>query len=318
MLCSHPVKRTSNINGSNINRKTAQMLLPCNQCLNCRINKSRLWTNRIMLESLDYAQSSFVTLTYNEDFVPCTNQGLRTLFPRDVTLFFKKLRKNREEEYYRTYNKLAYCGLCQEWDDFKVIIPKIRYYYCGEYGYKDERPHYHIALFGMEQQEAYEECKKAWTFEGCPLGIVHVGELNTFSARYMAGYIAKKIGWDTQNDKMESLALRGRHKEYQRMSRGYALGSKAVERFARAAGDRKFNKVMRNGKEVYLGRTLKNLARKEQGIGNDYDDFANYTNELYDMVERGEDFREGVLTAMQGKRNRRQKLYQKFRKEGSL
>ena len=42
----------------------------CGQCLPCRVNKRRLWTNRIMLESMCHDDNAFVTLTYNDDNIP--------------------------------------------------------------------------------------------------------------------------------------------------------------------------------------------------------------------------------------------------------
>ena len=38
--------------------------------MNCRINKKRIWTSRILLESMFHLESVFVTLTYNDQSVP--------------------------------------------------------------------------------------------------------------------------------------------------------------------------------------------------------------------------------------------------------
>lgn len=287
MLCSNPIERSSNINGKDINRKTSKMLFPCGQCLNCRINKAHHWTDRILLESLQHANSSFVTLTYNNFFLPYPHIINGSLFPKDLTLFFKRLRSNTGR--------------------------KFRYYACGEYGGIDERPHYHIALFGYSQLEGKEKIQDAWSYKGYPIGIVDVGELNSFSARYIAGYVSKKLGWDKDDERMVSIELRGRKKQYHVMSRMPALGSESIKKFSKKTGGKKYIKVVQNGREIYLGKTLKSLMMKEQGIGEDYNDFSKYTNELYDLVERGTPFREGVLNAFQGKRNRKQKIYHFFK-----
>ena len=44
--------------------------IPCGKCSGCRLQRSREWANRCMLE-LEYHKSSyFVTLTYDEAHVP--------------------------------------------------------------------------------------------------------------------------------------------------------------------------------------------------------------------------------------------------------
>jgi len=57
----------------------------CGKCVNCLVNRKRLWTSRMMLEACSHADSSFVTLTYA--VTP------RDLNPEDMELFLKRLRK---------------------------------------------------------------------------------------------------------------------------------------------------------------------------------------------------------------------------------
>ncbi len=78
---------------------------------------------------------------------------------------------------------------------------KIRYFYCGEYGDENERPHYHICLFNHSFDDQYlwkddeglytytsPELEKHW-----PWGFSTVAELNLRTAAYTAGYAFKKI-----------------------------------------------------------------------------------------------------------------------------
>jgi hypothetical protein len=299
LLCSNPVEIKSPITGEKTIRKTSSILVPCNQCLNCRITKAYMWTCRILLESLSHALSSFVTLTYNEDFLP----PRASLKSDDLKNFFKRLRSNAEYQDFKTAERCGY-------PRFK----KYRYYACGEYGRKDERPHYHIALFGHGHQEGKGEIERAWSKDGNPMGIVHVGELNNFSARYIAGYVCKKLGYDVQNKRMESIELRGREKQFHRMSKNPPLGTEAIKKLGSKAGDKKFSKVVQNGKEITIDRTLRKKLMRIQGYGQDYELLSKYTNELFDLKEAGMTFREGVLTAMQGRRNRKQKLYHMYKK----
>lgn len=161
MLCEHPWMALPT--GTDSKRlmlsreaKEAMTPRPCGQCLSCRINKSRIWAQRIMLESMVTQPCSFVTLTYNDEHLPED----KSLNPRHLTLFFKLLRK--------------YLG-----------SNKIRYFAVGEYGSEGERPHYHIILFGVGA-DCQSLVEKSW-----PHGFIHVGFLTEQSARYVTGYVVK-------------------------------------------------------------------------------------------------------------------------------
>lgn len=46
------------------------ILLPCGHCIGCRLERSRQWANRCMLELQYHDSAYFVTLTYDDDHVP--------------------------------------------------------------------------------------------------------------------------------------------------------------------------------------------------------------------------------------------------------
>ena len=94
--------------------------IPCGTCLECRIQHARQWADRCVLEAQQYKDNYFVTLTYDDDFLPDRN----SLCPDDLTLFIKRLRKR-------------FSGV------------KIRFLACGEYGDSSFRPHYHLILFNL-------------------------------------------------------------------------------------------------------------------------------------------------------------------------
>lgn len=201
MLCNWPQDSCKGMN----------VYVPCGRCLPCRINKERVWQHRLILEKMSHLESSFQTLTYNDEHLPPGGN----LKPRDLQLFLKRLRKNEG----RT---------------------DIRYYAVGEYGHGGtERPHYHLALYGIgastfrtEFQKGKEviyspEVRKAWTLRGKELGFTEAGDLNKDSARYMVGYITKGLV------RGRSSWLAGRHKEFSRMSLDPAIGLRTVEEIAR-------------------------------------------------------------------------------------
>ena len=67
--------------------------IPCGKCTGCRLDYSRQWANRCMLELLYHKESWFLTLTYDDDHVPKTAYAINddgeaapalTLKPRDL------------------------------------------------------------------------------------------------------------------------------------------------------------------------------------------------------------------------------------------
>lgn len=166
----------------------------CGQCMPCRLNRHRLWTHRIVLESYMHEKSCFLTLTYSPENLPNGTTG-PTLKPRDFTNFLKKLRS--------------------------IISPiKIRYFMCGEYGDRTQRPHYHAALFGLGLEDS-DTISRAWG-----LGGIHVGELTANSAQYISGYVTKKM------TKADDPRLNGRYPEYARMSLRPGIACAAMDTVA--------------------------------------------------------------------------------------
>lgn len=129
----------------------------CGQCLPCRINKSRNWTARIILEAKKHESTCFTTLTYDEGSVP---DGY-SLSKRDFQLFIKRFR-------------------------YFIDPHKVRYFGVGEYGDDTFRPHYHIILFGIDSVDP--NVKKAWQ-----KGFTQSLPLSPYLARYITGYVVKKM-----------------------------------------------------------------------------------------------------------------------------
>lgn len=97
--------------------------LPCGRCIGCRLERSRKWAMRCVMEASLHDANSFITLTYDNDHVP-SDMSLR---PKDLQDFFKRLRK-------------------------RIGVP-IRYFACGEYGEHTQRPHYHAIIFGYQFED---------------------------------------------------------------------------------------------------------------------------------------------------------------------
>ncbi len=167
------------------------VLLPCGQCKGCRLDYSRQWANRCMLE-LEYHDSSyFVTLTYDDFHVPvsyytdpATGEAFEslTLRKRDFQLFMKRLRRRFEND-------------------------SIRFFMAGEYGSETMRPHYHAIIYGLHLDDLtlYKKSPQGFSYynspslqscwcdsDGLPIGYVVVAEVSWETCAYTARYVMKK------------------------------------------------------------------------------------------------------------------------------
>lgn len=116
------------------------MTVPCGKCVGCKLDYSRQWANRMILELKSNPKAVFVTLTYDNDHLPIVTKDiwptdseadvplrrvdLPTLSKRDTQLFWKRLRK-------------------------RFAGKRIRYFIAGEYGPRTHRPHYHAIIYGL-------------------------------------------------------------------------------------------------------------------------------------------------------------------------
>lgn len=138
------------------------LLLPCGTCLGCMKAHAQQWAHRCRLEASIHKATSFATLTYNDQHLP------PTLSKRHYQLFLKRLRKRA--------NRL------------------IRYFGSGEYGERNQRPHYHFLLFGIAPQER-SLVADAWhnQYTGAPMGRISLDPCTHASIGYVAGYCDKKL-----------------------------------------------------------------------------------------------------------------------------
>jgi hypothetical protein len=160
-----------------------EVIIPCGQCIGCRFEKSRQWALRCVHEASLHEENCFITLTYSPKHLPVDHSLDKTHFQK----FMKRLRKH-------------FTGTT------------IRFYHCGEYGEKNNRPHYHACLFGLDfpDKELHTTTKngdklyrsktltKIWGKgeENQQL----IGELNFKTAAYTARYIMKKINGEQADE----------------------------------------------------------------------------------------------------------------------
>lgn len=204
------------------------MLIPCGQCIACRIRQREDWTTRIELEARDYPKEEvwFITLTYDDEHVPGMivktgeimrkvqytwkpgekrPQSVQILLYEDVQKFLKRLRK-------------AYVG-------------KLRYFIAGEYGEQTARPHYHMILYGWKPTDLKNLYKihhngyytSKWLEDIWDMGQVQIAQAVPETYRYVAGYVTKKM-YEIDGKKANEYYELGQTKPFARMSLKPGLG----------------------------------------------------------------------------------------------
>lgn len=205
----------------------------CGQCLPCRINKSRLWVGRMLLELNEHQDSCFITLTYDEKHLPedgCVDK-------KTIQDFLKRLR-------------------------WKLNGRSIRYFAVGEYGTSSWRPHYHAIIFGLSPTEE-ELVRYAWT-----KGFIHIGLAEAQSMAYVCSYVLKNM--KKKQDKRlagrtPEFALMSK-----RPGLGFGIVAKMVKSYQTKPGRIVlekmgwFGETIRIGKSIYpLGRYLMDNVQKD-------------------------------------------------------
>lgn len=207
--------------------------VPCGDCLGCRNGTARDWAVRCYHEALLHTKtdrdpvtqietsipnSCMITLTYADNHLPSG----QVLNHPDFQNFIKRLRHARSRE------------------------ASPRFFMCGEYGGKFERPHYHAVIFGETFPDQYtevdqngkethmsHELDKLWSKLDrhgvyTKIGRASVDPVTFKSAMYVSGYVLKKMGNNnptgpihTQIDPITGeITYHVTRPEYRRMSTG--------------------------------------------------------------------------------------------------
>lgn len=153
-------------------KELVPFLVPCGQCIACRLEYSKQWAIRCVHESEMYANNCFITLTYSSEHLPPEN----SLLHYDFQNFLKRLRKK--------------------------FGTNISYFMCGEYGESKGRPHYHACLFGLDfgdkkfkgtNDQGNERYSSKTLTDLWGKGHTELGSVTFESAAYCARYITKKL-----------------------------------------------------------------------------------------------------------------------------
>lgn len=222
-----------------------RLQIPCGQCVGCRLERSRQWAMRCLHESSLHEENCFITLTYNDENLPS-----------DLSLNYKHF-----QDFMKRFRK--------------AFGPDIRFYMCGEYGEKFDRPHFHACIFGFDFDDkqlfftspsgakVYRSAKleKLWKY-----GYSSIGDVTFESAAYVARYIMKKqTGQDAERRYemtcLETGEIVKRKPEFNNMSRRPGIASDWFDKFSSDVYPHDF--VVVNGKRCrppkYYDRKLARL-----------------------------------------------------------
>lgn len=152
-----------------------ELKLPCGKCPECMKDYYTNWATRGSRELARWPSSVFITLTYDDEHLPEDN----SLQKSEIQKFVKRVKK----EFHSTKSN------------------PIRQIYCGEYGEKTKRPHYHCILFNCDfadKKKHYKTRQGHQVFTSETLtrlwgkGHADFGYAQPGSVAYLFKYILKK------------------------------------------------------------------------------------------------------------------------------
>lgn len=158
-----------------LSENSTELKLPCNKCPECLKDYYTSWATRGSRELLRWESSVFITLTYDDDHLPKDN----SLDKPELQRFLKRVKK--------------YFGSTKE--------NPIRQSYCGEYGGKTLRPHYHLILYNCDftdKKPHYKTDQGHQVYQSKILsqlwgkGFAEFGYATPASVAYLTKYILKK------------------------------------------------------------------------------------------------------------------------------
>lgn len=205
--------------------KRIWMRVKCGGCRTCLLARARDMSLRGSHELRYHDEACFLTLTYDDFYLPVNRGNIPSLCPPHLQLFLKRLRKAV----------------------YPVII---KYIACGEYGSITARPHYHLIIYGCDfrssdltfdsdpnivtsihdpnslstSSNAYCSTllSSLWTY-----GKHHISSVTPASISYVCQYSLKKVRGKLAKKLSYEL---GQYPEFIRVSRG--IGSRWCDEFS--------------------------------------------------------------------------------------
>lgn len=214
------------------NRYLDYQFIPCRKCDECKAKYAQDWSIRCYHESIVRGCCSFITLTIDSAKCSLFIDKIKNSYRNGTNTYCKRcIRGNRFFNFPIDYslNKFLIYDWLKSFRDYLYRTKGItfRYFGCGEYGEQDERPHYHILIFGYDFPDKHffrnsskgcklflsEELSSQWLY-----GLCTVQECNFQTCMYTAKYCTKKLKFDDAQSEYEYYY--GRTPEFLFMSKG--------------------------------------------------------------------------------------------------
>lgn len=262
-------------------------LIPCSHCASCRLQYSREWANRCMLELENHESAYFVTLTYDNDHMFDKNGDHWTpdmprqpsLIKDHVSQFMTKLRKMSGQD--------------------------LRYFAAGEYGEDTNhtgirRPHYHIIIFGLvipdlkfykrsdigDNYYTSQWLTRCWCddmrFKPDPYGYVVVADVTWESCAYTARYCMKKRNGD---EIWKLYKVMDVNPEFTKMSNHPGIASQYFNRNGPSLllSDGINISTVKGGRKINVPKYFKRICSR---------DYSDFTDSLSDLLVRDVEMKE--------------------------
>lgn len=105
----------------------SRIYVPCGKCNFCLQRRRKEWSFRLFEEFRQAENAFFITLTYDDEHLPLTQDTTGSLCKSDAKKLMKSINDRQRKEGLRP----------------------ARYYLTGEYGTNTKRPHYHLIIFNI-------------------------------------------------------------------------------------------------------------------------------------------------------------------------
>lgn len=200
--------------------------IKCRKCEECKADYATEWSIRCAHEFQIRKVASFVTFTIDDTKVNLFNSE------KNLKHYCKRCVKGNRYIKYPINYTLCKGMILDELKRIRDVLYKrysikIRYFGCGEYGSQNDRPHYHVIIFGYNFPDKNfieysskgvpiyfsEELQSLWKY-----GLVKIQDVNHRACMYTAKYCLKKLKFT--DDISEQEAYYGREPEFLFMSKG--------------------------------------------------------------------------------------------------
>lgn len=213
----------------------AYRFIPCGKCIGCRTEERKNWAIRIELEARQYDHNYFLTLTYDDEHLKFKDYTVsKSEWQSDLPIGYSKI-YTRQDWWNGTLDKQdlrTFIKSLRKYIERDYGMTGLKFYACGEYGSKFQRPHYHLILMNCPEfdlkpigdmnrytKDAYctnDRIQKIWG-----KGFIQINKATWDSISYTAGYCMKKLFGEVKN---EYYAYMGQEPIFALMSRNPGIG----------------------------------------------------------------------------------------------